>query len=705
MADLGARNIATAGAASLLVELTILRYVPGQVRVLGYFTNLVLLAAFLGLGLGMIAVRRLRGAGPRPSWCAPASLLGLVALAEVGHRLRVMAGRGEFLFLEYQSAAPKVPLYPFLTASYVLIALLFVPIGHWVGRTLAGDRPLARYAYNIAGSLAGIAIFTALSASGARPWVWIACAGVSLLGVLHDAPFAWRAAGVFAVGAATLVGHLGTGDAVWSPYQKITTAPLRVHPLLGPVQEWTLPRLVPSARAEVTTLPPERGFTVRVNDDSYQTPVDLGDAAVARQPGLVSLRLQYELPYAHRTPGDVLILGAGTGNDVAAALRAGATRVDAVEIDPEILALGKRHPEHPYDDPRVTAHLTDARTFLAQNERSYDTIVYGLLDSHVLLGTVSNVRLDSYVFTAESFAAARKRLRSGGVLVVSHAVGLPWFVDRMRATLARAFGRPPDVVSERAKNPLGYVYAAGEGVPDGRPVAPDTAVLEDDWPFVYLREHAIPGEYLVAMALMGAASVALVRLFGGAGWASPDSLQFAALGAAFLLLETRGLSVLALVLGSTWGVTSAVFAGVLVMALAATIVVSKIRRGDERRQRRVILGMFAALAAALALDFVVTTGELAVLPLALRATLGAALVSLPLFAGGMIFATCLERSGEADRAIAANLMGAIAGGLLEYLAMVTGFRMLVVFAGLLYGIALLQVVRAGPGAGGPARTA
>src|SRR6185295_6710282 len=102
-------------------------------------------------------------------------------------------------------------------------------------------------------------------------------------------------------------------------------------------------------------------------------------------------RVQYDLPYTVRPPGRVLVLGAGTGNDVAAALRADATHVDAVEIDPEILALGKKHPEHPYDDPRVTAHLTDARSFLAREGDSYDTIVYGLLDSHVLMSSMSNV--------------------------------------------------------------------------------------------------------------------------------------------------------------------------------------------------------------------------------------------------------------------------------------------------------------------------
>jgi spermidine synthase len=50
----------------------------------------------------------------------------------------------------------------------------------------------------------------------------------------------------------------------------------------------------------------------------------------------------YQWPYTvfGDTFDDVLILGAGTGTDVAAALRHGAKHVDAVEIDPVILRLG-----------------------------------------------------------------------------------------------------------------------------------------------------------------------------------------------------------------------------------------------------------------------------------------------------------------------------------------------------------------------------
>ena len=108
------------------------------------------------------------------------------------------------------------------------------------------------------------------------------------------------------------------------------------------------------------------------------------------------------------------MVGAGTGNDVAAALRAGVKRVDAVEIDPAILCLGKLyHPEHPYADPRVDAVVNDARTFLRSTRNIYDLIVYGLLDSHTLLSHTSSVRLDSYVYTVEGLREARARLEAG----------------------------------------------------------------------------------------------------------------------------------------------------------------------------------------------------------------------------------------------------------------------------------------------------
>src|SRR5581483_4832661 len=111
-----------------------------------------------------------------------------------------------------------------------------------------------------------------------------------------------------------------------------------------------------------------------------------------------------------RAPGRVVVVGAGTGNDVAAGLRNGAQAIDAVEIDPAILMEGRAgHPEHPYSDTRVHAVVNDARSFLRNTNQHYDMVVYGLLDSHTLLSHASSVRLDSFVYTVEGLREARAR--------------------------------------------------------------------------------------------------------------------------------------------------------------------------------------------------------------------------------------------------------------------------------------------------------
>jgi spermidine synthase len=119
----------------------------------------------------------------------------------------------------------------------------------------------------------------------------------------------------------------------------------------------------------------------------------------------------------------VAIVGAGTGNDVAAALRSGAEHVEAIEIDPAIQLTGKlSHPEKPYSDARVHAVVNDARSFLRTTEQTFDLVVYGMLDSHTLLSQGSSVRLDSFVYTVEGLREARTRLKPDGVLSLSFSV-------------------------------------------------------------------------------------------------------------------------------------------------------------------------------------------------------------------------------------------------------------------------------------------
>ena len=678
----GDAGVGLAGAAVLFAELAVIRYVPGQIRVLGYFTNFVLLAAFAGCGAGILFARRRPDSADALVRLAPAALLALVGAIELGRRLHVLPSPEQVLFLEYSSGGRAVRLDAFLAAAFAALAAALLPLGCAAGLSLRGERPLRRYALNVAGGLLGIGGFAALSIIGAPPWTWLAAAGALAAGLSWDAPPAWRAGGLAAAAAAGLIAASATRGAIWSPYQKITVGNVDLLPEKGIVQEWRLPLLSADERARLQTLPPSEGFTIRVNDDSYQTPVDVSDAELARRPELTGMRTQFDLPFMNkRSRRDVLVLGAGSGNDVAAALRAGAEHVDAVEIDPEILKLGRLHPLKPYDDPRVSVHVADARHFLAHANRLYDVIVFGLLDSHVLLSSQSNIRLDSFVFTRESFAAARRRLKPGGYLYVSHAVGSPWFYERMRATLAAAFDGKPPFILNAVYHPIGLVYAAGDTVKPGPGLAAGIDALTDDWPFPYLQGRAVPSDYLVAMLIIALTSFAAVRGLGG-----PGALEwpFFFLGGGFLLLETRGLTTAALLLGSTWEVTSAVFAGVLAMALLATGLAARLSKWKPLTS-----WAYALLAAALLLNYLVPMSALIGLPYAAGVLAGTTLVSLPLLASGVIFSTFLDRAGSADRAVASNLLGAITGGLLENLSMLTGFRALILVAAAFYALSFL----------------
>src|SRR5262249_27603519 len=142
----------------------------------------------------------------------------------------------------------------------------------------------------------------------------------------------------------------------------------------------------------------------------------------------------YQWPYAGfgDTFGDVLILGAGTGTDVAAALQHDARHVDAADIDPAILRLGAgRRPHRPHRAPRVALINDDARHYLRTTTKKYDLIVFALIDSLTVQSSFSGVRLESYMFTRESFEAVRDHLSPRGVMALYNYFREKWLVDRL----------------------------------------------------------------------------------------------------------------------------------------------------------------------------------------------------------------------------------------------------------------------------------
>jgi hypothetical protein len=267
-----------------------------------------------------------------------------------------------------------------------LIFVLFLVLGGYVGEYLNRVPSLKGYGINLAGSLVGMALFSALALLNSSPTIWL------LVGFAALVPFFLRqrtALVLFAfIIAATAVPQ---PNSLWSPYHRID-----FKPLPGP-----------------TGWPRVSAYTLISDHSWYQFVVDLSPEFLRLYPQAEPnqhLVPYYELPY-QLTPNakNVLILGAGTGNDAAGALRHGAEHVDAVEIDPEILRLGRQyHPERPYISPRVTTYADDARAFLKKTKKKYDLVVFGYLDSSILLSSFSSLRLDNYVYTLESFQDAKR---------------------------------------------------------------------------------------------------------------------------------------------------------------------------------------------------------------------------------------------------------------------------------------------------------
>jgi hypothetical protein len=120
------------------------------------------------------------------------------------------------------------------------------------------------------------------------------------------------------------------------------------------------------------------------------------------------------------------------------------------------------------------------------------------------------------------------------------------------------------------------------------------------------------------------------------------------------------------------------------MALLATGLAARLSKW-----RPLMGSAYALLGLALLLNYAIPMSALIGLPYAAGVLSGTALVSLPLLASGVVFALCLERAGSADRAVASNLLGAMAGGLLENLSMLTGFRNLLLVAAAFYALSRL----------------
>jgi len=447
-------------------------------------------------------------------------------------------------------------------------------------------------------------------------------------------------------------------------------------------------------------------LVLAANRDFHQYLYDLSPGAI--QSPLLSaderaegarVRFIYDLPFRlSRDRRTALIVGAGTGNDVAAALRNGFSTVTSVDIDPVIIRVGRSlHPEHPYSDPRTLAVVNDARNFFERSRgERFDVVCFGLLDSHAMFSAMSTLRLDNYVYTADGLSAAWRLVAPGGVMAVTFQVWQgEWLADRIAATLETATGKRPLILGGETRLFLvGKDFdlaAATASVPLRRYRPPELSAVRittDDWPFLYLRPGVFPIGYAAVLASVLILTAVGVRYAYGTQMFAPggfDGVLFL-MGAAFLLIETRGVTDLSLLFGSTWIVNSVVFGGVLAVAWLAT---EWLARHDLRR----VEIWFAPLAASLLLSYWLRPAAFLRLPYVAGGVAGSLVNALPVGFAAIVFSALLRKSPNAVASLGSNLLGAVFGGCLEYVSMFAGLRSVTLVALALYLGALAILLR------------
>jgi hypothetical protein len=652
----------------LFVELALIRWTGANIVYLSYFSNFVLLGSFLGIGLGFLRARSRLNLFP---WAAVA--LALLVLFVLVFPVQINRSGGQLLFFTSLKTT-GLPTWVTLPVIFLVAAAVMMMIAEGVARTFVTFPPLEAYRLDILGSLTGIAAFSALSFLDAQPWVWGVIAAV-VLATLYG-----RRIGVIqAVALLAVVGMLGaeaaTTSDIWSPYYRLTVLKHQTAPLRARGHGTGTHTTGTHASGKLAT-----SYIIDANGVPHQV----------IQPTSRRSRFYY-FPYqqARGNPlNDVLVIGAGTGNDVATALAQGAKHVDAVEIDPELHRLGQQlNPDHPYQSRRVSVFINDGRAFLQQSTTRYDMILFALPDSLTLVSGQSSLRLESYLFTLQAMQVARAHLKPGdGVFAMYNYYRTPWLRDRLAGTLDQVYGHAPCTASYAKLSMLtisqnrSAVHCASVW---RRPATFVPPPASDDHPFVYLFGNTIPGYYLLTLGLILAASVLSVRALSGPLRRMGRYVDLFFMGVAFLLLETKSLVQFALLFGTTWFVNSLVFAGVLVAVLAA---VEVSRRVVVRQPRWLYLGLLATLIAAWA----VPTSALLGLPSAARFTTAILLAFAPVFLANLVFAQRFRNTGDSALAFGANLLGAMVGGVLEYTSLIFGYRWLLVLVAALYGLAFLM---------------
>ncbi len=672
---------------SLYFEIIFIRWISTEVRVLAFFKNVPLIAAFLGLSLGCMLSQNQK----RLELVFPFLFSLLIIFIGFGSDtyIRVVSFAGATIStadLHIWGHLLKGSLYLLsalifyggITFLFVFQVAVMIPLGHLVGRGFMGLDRIKAYSVNILGSLIGIYFYYFLTKLNTSPLIWFSVGSIAVLFLILDRK--WELIfSIFSISIALLVISRPIFPRIWSPYNRLTV---------------TDSYLWKNKEGKGSVIPEREGEWIKIGkridvcDLFYMDITDFSDNFINKHPYLYDdiKTYGYNLPYVVLKPKKVLIVGSGGGNDIAAALRHGVEKIDAVEIDPIIAGIGKKlHPEQPYSSNKVNLFIDDARHFFNTTKGKYDLVVFGLLDSHSLFSTHSSVRLDNYVYTVDAFMRVKELLTPNGSVVVTFAIGKKWMYDRFELIFKEVFGKRPIILQSRR----GTSFISGlqnnyahliENSPLKKYIIKRKMKIvplsTDDWPFMYQADRMLPSSYLWALIIMAIASIIWILKVipkSDIKWEG----HFFWLGAAFLLIEIKSISQLALILGSTWTVNAIVIGTIMFLILAANFIsyYFKIRK---------LTLIYIFLLLSVLISYLLPLKIFLSYGLFIGKLLPTFILLIPLFFAGIIFANSFKNCRNAQIALGWNLLGSVLGGLLEYTSVIFGFKKLALFAMALY---------------------
>ncbi|MEM6885817.1 MAG: hypothetical protein AAF571_12355 [Verrucomicrobiota bacterium] len=684
--------LVTATAISLFYELSVIRWLASVYPMLALFKNFTLISCFCGLGLGYALSRHSRIYLLYSPLLLLAQMVFFTILDFVNEKT-VYLEQQELTGLYFNPIAERFAIglntatdtfsgstlvfYIHLAAAILPTILIFIPVGQICGRLMTPLPQLKAYGLNLLGSCAGVIAMLIAGYFWTSPTIWF----LVIFGSFFLFIPSGRKTVLYLACTCVLVTTVLQWPAIpekhqiYSPYQLLEVKP--------PLEE-------------------DAAISISAAGYYHQKIFDLSQDNQNRltNQNLRNIASHYDLPYhfISNPNARILIVGSGTGNDVAAALRSGPAHVDAVEIDPAILHLGERyHPERPYQSPVVKTHANDARTFFSTATEPYDLIVFGLLDSHTLLSHASSVRLDSFVYTLQAMEQCRDLLTEDGVLCLSFAIMNDTLGKKLYETLKLAFdGKPPVSLKTSydgssvafLQNKQGTLTLAPEQL-DALELTnvaprfynselPDIDISTDDWPFLYMPQKTFPVSYIYVLIFLMLIFSICIYLFRPSSL-KVSHLSYFFLGAGFMLIQTKAITELGLYFGNTWNVIGIVIVVLLMMAFFANLLVS---RYSFKTLTFPFIGLIGLLIGGYA---VMVTGNA---PQGLGGKLGVTLLLLsPIFFSGIIFSTLLKHKDDIGGIMAMNIAGSMLGGVLEYNSMAFGFSSLYLLGIVIYGTA------------------